>query len=150
MDRALNVLIAEDDLMLADLLEEILVDLGHNVCGISRTVDEAVAIGLASRPDLAIIDVRLADGGLGPHVALALSGLTGMAVLYATGNLDQALLLQARGHGCIVKPYRAEDMVRSVEIVSEMVSTGMATGPVPRNFRFLPSGAPKDAPLAHG
>jgi response regulator of citrate/malate metabolism len=36
-------LISEDDLMIADLAEEILVENGYEVCGITRTVAEAVA-----------------------------------------------------------------------------------------------------------
>jgi len=40
----LKVLIAEDELLIADLLEEALVANGYEVCGIARTVDEAVAL----------------------------------------------------------------------------------------------------------
>ena len=56
----LKVLIAEDDLMLADLAEEILVDAGYEVCGIARTVAEAVALAQHHKPDLAVLDLRLA------------------------------------------------------------------------------------------
>jgi len=41
----LKVLIAEDELLIADVLEEALVASGYNVCGIARTVDEAVVLG---------------------------------------------------------------------------------------------------------
>jgi DNA-binding response OmpR family regulator len=58
-----KVMIAEDDLYMADMLEEILVDHNYEVCGIARTVDEAVALGERHKPDLAILDIRLAEGG---------------------------------------------------------------------------------------
>ena len=137
MKYALNVLIAEDDLMMADLLEAILTTHGHHICGISRSVDYAIALGAIFRPDLAIIDVRLADGGHGADIANALSGLSEMAVLYATGNPSEVLATGAAGQGCIVKPYYSQDLMRSIEIVSQLVATGQATGPVPRNFHFL-------------
>jgi len=137
MAPSLKVMIVEDNLMLADLLEEILVTQGHTVCGIARTVAAGVALGREARPDLAIIDVRLADGGFGPDVAEALMDLTGMGVLYATGNLDMAVVLDARGQGCLVKPYRIEDLVRSIEIVEELRRVGHATGPTPRGFHPL-------------
>jgi DNA-binding response OmpR family regulator len=57
-----KVLIVEDDFMIADCLEEILVDAGYEVCGIAREVDEAIAMGKELRPDLAVIDLRLAAG----------------------------------------------------------------------------------------
>jgi two-component system, response regulator PdtaR len=37
----LKVLIAEDDLMIADIAEEILIEHGYEVCGIARTVTES-------------------------------------------------------------------------------------------------------------
>jgi DNA-binding response OmpR family regulator len=61
----LKVLIAEDDLMIADLAEEILIEHGYDVCGIARTVTEAVALAQQHKPDLAVLDLRLADGGAG-------------------------------------------------------------------------------------
>ena len=54
----LRVLIAEDDLMIADMVEEILILHGYEVCGIARTVSEAVELGRRCEPDLAVIDLR--------------------------------------------------------------------------------------------
>jgi DNA-binding response OmpR family regulator len=65
---ALKILIAEDDLMIADTVEEAAIQAGFDVCGIARTVGEAVALGLRHKPDLAVIDLCLADGGLGTEV----------------------------------------------------------------------------------
>jgi response regulator of citrate/malate metabolism len=48
----LKVMIAEDDLMMADMLEEVLVAGGYKVCGIARTVDKAVELGKRHKPDL--------------------------------------------------------------------------------------------------
>jgi response regulator of citrate/malate metabolism len=59
----LKVLIAEDDLMIADIAEEILIEHGYEVCGIARTVAEAVTLAQQHKPDLAVLDLRLADGG---------------------------------------------------------------------------------------
>ncbi len=60
-----TVMIAEDDLLVADMLEEVLVNSGYDVCGIANTVDKAVELGERHKPDLAILDIRLAQGGLG-------------------------------------------------------------------------------------
>jgi two-component system, response regulator PdtaR len=83
----LKVLMAEDDFMIADMAEEVLVEHGYEVCGIARTVAEAVALGRRHKPDLAVIDLRLADGGLGTEVAAQLGALGRIGVLYATGNV---------------------------------------------------------------
>ena len=62
------------------------VDSGYEVCGIARTVAEAVALGRSHKPDLAVIDVRLADGDLGTEIAAQLGALGRLGILYATGN----------------------------------------------------------------
>jgi len=84
----LNVLVAEDDLMIADLIEESLVDAGYHVCGIARTVPDAVRLGKLHRPDLAIIDMKLADGGLGTDIVPKLANGHRIGILYASGNTN--------------------------------------------------------------
>ena len=45
----MKVLIAEDDLMIADLLEVALIRGDYKVCGIARTVSQAVQIAEVAR-----------------------------------------------------------------------------------------------------
>jgi CheY-like chemotaxis protein len=138
-----KVLIAEDDLMIADLAEEVLVDAGYEVCGIARTVAEAVALAHQHKPDLAVLDLRLADGGLGTEIAAQLLPLGRLGVLFATGNVSQVVLTTADGDACLSKPYSSADLVRGLEIVGELVATGKALPPFPKGFQILhPATAP--------
>jgi DNA-binding response OmpR family regulator len=132
-----KVLIAEDDLMIADMTEEMLVKQGYEVCGIARTVAEAVALGRRFEPDLALLDLRLADGGLGTEIAAQLGGRGKLGVLYASGNVSHTMLTAANGHACLAKPYRSADLMRGLQIVAEIVATGMASPPFPRGFKLL-------------
>jgi DNA-binding response OmpR family regulator len=145
-----KVLIVEDDLMIADATEEILVKAGYEVCGIARTVISAVALARTHKPDLAVIDLRLADGGRGTDILARLSDLDRFGVLYATGNASHVVLTNAEGDACLAKPYRPVDLLRSLELVAEIVSTGTATPPFPRGFRVLPSATTARAELFHG
>jgi len=130
-----KILIVEDDFMLADFAEEILVEGGFEVSGIARTVAEAVTLARKSKPDLVMLDLRLADGGLGTEVAAGLLTLGGPGVLYVTGNTSQVALTD--GDACLAKPYRAADLIRGLEIVTEIVVTGKATPPFPHGFQLL-------------
>jgi CheY-like chemotaxis protein len=134
----LKVLIAEDDLVTADGVEEILIEQGYEVCGIARTVAEAVELGRAHKPDLAVIDLRLADGGLGTDVADELGLLGRVGILYSTGNGLQAVLTSAQGDACLSKPYRSSDLLRGLAIVADIVATGKTSLPFPERFRILP------------
>ncbi|MEI8146840.1 MAG: response regulator [Alphaproteobacteria bacterium] len=147
MDQKSTVLIVEDDFMIADMTEEMLVQNGYIVCGIARTVSEAVALGKKHRPDIALVDFRLADGGLGPDVAAQLTAVQPIGILYVTGNNTQVGMHGARGEACLVKPYRFTDLLRGLEIVAGMASGGVATPPFPRGFQLLrPEGPPQAGP----
>jgi CheY-like chemotaxis protein len=133
----LKVMIAEDDLIIADLLNDVLVDGGYEVCGIARTVNEAVELGELHKPDLAVLDIRLAEGGFGMEVAARLSHQPKLGVLYASGHIGQMGLMKADGSACISKPYRAQDVVRALKIVEQIISTGEASRPFPKGFELL-------------
>jgi DNA-binding response OmpR family regulator len=121
------------------LLEEALEAGGYDVCGIARTVDEAVALGELHNPDLAILDVRLAKGGRGPEIARRLCSKGKIGVLYATGDdARNSALTLVDGEAAITKPYRVEDVLRALALVREIVTTGSATPPYPSGFRLLP------------
>jgi DNA-binding response OmpR family regulator len=141
----LKVLIVEDDLMLADFTEEIIVGQGYQVSGIARTVTDAVALARRCSPDLVILDLRLADGGLGTEVAAQLPPVGRPGILYVTGNMSQLVL--TNGDACLAKPYRSVDLLRSLEIVSEIVATGKAQPPFPQGFHLLHPAAESQAAL---
>lgn len=136
--RPRSVLIVEDQLMIADMTEACLVNNGYQVCGIARTVSEGVALGILHKPDLALIDLRLADGGLGTEVAAKLTCLPGLGVLYVTGNMAEVILTADHGHACLKKPYQVVDLILALEIVDELVVRKLTSLPFPRGFRILP------------
>jgi DNA-binding response OmpR family regulator len=130
-----KVLIAEDDMLIADMIEDVLVTAGYDVCGIARTVTEGVILGRRHRPDIAVLDLRLAKGGFGTEIAIDLAAFRRVGILYATGNVSQVTL--TAGDACLVKPYSPEDLLRSLEIVAEIAITGEASGPYPNNLKLL-------------
>jgi DNA-binding response OmpR family regulator len=132
-----KVLIVEDNLMIADMAEDLLVQHGYEVCGIAPTVDKAVALGLLHKPDLALIDLRLADGGLGTEVATRLRAKGRIGVLFATGNDASEGMPDADGDACLSKPYQTKDLLRGLEVVAELVATGATAPPFPHGFRVL-------------
>jgi DNA-binding response OmpR family regulator len=134
----LKVLIVEDDLMIADLVEDWLNHAGYEVCGIACDVAEAIDLAARHVPDLAVIDLRLASDELGTDAARALKLGRRIGILYVTGNFESDLLNTAVGEGCLAKPYRHEDFARALEIVVEVHVTGAAPKPYPQGFYLLP------------
>ena len=132
-----KVLIAEDELILADLLEATLLNSGYEVCGIARTVAEGISLARYHRPDFAIINFHLADGDRGTDLAAELEDIPALGILFVTGNVGNALTA-ANGHACLTKPYRENEVRRALEIVGEMVAGGTSSLPFPRGFKVLP------------
>jgi DNA-binding response OmpR family regulator len=145
-----KILIVEDELMVADMVEEMLVEHGYEVCGIARTGAEAVALDRRHTPDLAVIDLRLADGEAGTEVAARLSKRSGLGILYTTGNMAQVLLTAVDGHACLAKPYHCAELLRSLEIVAGIAATGAAAAPFPRRFQVLGTAATTPGREPHG
>jgi ActR/RegA family two-component response regulator len=133
----MKVLIAEDDLMIADLLEVALIRGDYKVCGIARTVSQAVQIAEVENPDLAVIDVHLAEGGIGTEIPTLLDRRGTLGILYATGNAGDVELTSSDGHACISKPYRPSDIVRALKIVEQIMKFGTASQPFPRGCYAL-------------
>jgi DNA-directed RNA polymerase specialized sigma24 family protein len=62
---ATDVLIIEDETLIAMDLENVVKTLGHRVIGVGRTHASAVAIAKAHRPGLILADIQLADNSSG-------------------------------------------------------------------------------------
>ena len=133
----IKVLIVEDDMMIADDLENVLTEAGYDVCGIASTVSAAIKLGEQHHPDLGIIDLRLRNGEHGTAAAAALCQHGDVGILYATGNPDHPMLVGAKGVGCIGKPYSPEAVVAALKVVGEKMANLPATSAHPKGFTLL-------------
>ena len=80
----MRVLVVEDEPAIALELRDMLLRLGHDVCGLA--VDTAEAIGLASEhaPDLVLMDITLRRGDDGITAAAAIKAAMPVQVVFAT------------------------------------------------------------------
>ncbi len=130
-------MVVEDELLIADMVASTLEKAGYNVCGIARTISEAVTLVKLYSPNLAVIDLRLEDGELGTGIAPQLEGTRTMGILYSSGDTARVLLSTSDGEACLSKPYSAEDLLKSLEIVDEVFKTGKTSRPFPAGFQIL-------------
>jgi DNA-binding response OmpR family regulator len=132
-----KILIVEDNYMLADMVEDTLLHNGYEVCGIARTVAEGLDLCGLHKPDLALIDLRLADGELGTEMAAQLRPFGNLGILYVSGNTSEVKLTSADGHASLSKPYLSTDLLRAIWHVTDLVKMGHSSPPYPPGFRFL-------------
>jgi CheY-like chemotaxis protein len=111
---ATDILIIEDDLMIANDLKWLMMDLGHRVIGIARTHVEAVRLAKGMRPGLILADIQLADGTSGIDAVNEIHLKTWAPVVFITAYPDRLLTGKPREPTyLLVKPFDA-DAVRAV------------------------------------
>jgi two-component system, response regulator PdtaR len=112
-----RILIVEDDYFVGALLEQHLRDAGFHVVGVAMTADEAVRFAERERPDLAVMDVRLAGVRDGIDAAIELRSRYNVPSLFATAHGDlatQTRAEKARPAGWLTKPYSAQLAVATI------------------------------------
>lgn len=98
-----RIVIVEDDALVAMDLADLLIAMGHDVCGIASTEADAVAAAIRWVPNLMIVDSNLAEGsGVAAMRQILARGF--VPHLYVTG--DPVRLLQlAQDAVVIAKPF---------------------------------------------
>ena len=86
-----DVLIIEDEPIIAMDLETIVRDLGHSVNGVAVTRDEAVAQALAKRPGLVLADIQLADDSSGIDAVKDILSEFSVPVIFITAFPERLL-----------------------------------------------------------
>jgi DNA-binding NarL/FixJ family response regulator len=104
-----RVLICEDEPLLAADLALVVEEAGHAVCGVFHNARDALSNVGELDPDLAIIDLKLADGDTGAAVAHTLQSL-GIRVIILSGNSNVGAGLGLVPHTFASKPVSKEVM----------------------------------------
>lgn len=112
-----RLLIVEDDYFTCTMISDVLRKAGHHVIGVESTGEGAFSTATETRPDLVLMDVRLA-GQINGFSAARFLREHGIAVLYATAHGDDASRADgevAEPRGWLIKPFNEEELVSAVE-----------------------------------
>ena len=107
-ERRLRVLVVEDEMLVAMNIEDMLLDLGHEMAGLASRREPAVSLARDGEFDLAMLDVNLAGQPSFP-VADVLIG-RGIPFLFATGYGLKGIAEAYRDRPVLQKPFRAHDL----------------------------------------
>jgi CheY-like chemotaxis protein len=104
-----NIMIIEDEPLIALDIEQILQDLGHRVTGIARTKEEAVRLYRTTRPQMILSDIHLADGSSGIDAVNDILTMVDIPVIFITA-FPERLLTGDRPEPTflVTKPYHPE------------------------------------------
>jgi len=115
--KSLKILVAEDDELIGELLSEMLVLMGHEVCALTTSEADTVAAANRFQPDLLIVDFRLGQG----------SGIEAVDVIMQTGFIPHILV---SGNIARVRELRPEAVMleKPYTRASLMVAIGRVSG----------------------
>ena len=88
---ATDVMIIEDEPIIAMDLEALLESLGHKVTGIARTEKEAIHLASVKSPRLILADIQLADGSSGIDAVNRILQNTSVPVIFITAFPERLL-----------------------------------------------------------
>ncbi|MBA4418959.1 MAG: hypothetical protein C0392_13790 [Syntrophus sp. (in: bacteria)] len=114
-----NILIVEDERIVAKDIEERLRELGYKVAGIASTGEKAIEKSEAMHPDLVLMDIKLKGDMDGIHTAETIKNRFNIPVIYLTAFADEATLERAKvtePFGYILKPFNERDLRSTVEM----------------------------------
>tara|TARA_B100000678_G_scaffold218083_1_gene185451 strand:- start:85 stop:516 length:432 start_codon:yes stop_codon:yes gene_type:complete len=113
-----NILIVEDEPLVAFDTEHLLSDEGFEIVATVDTVADAVSlIAQGAAIDLVLVDVALSDGS-GIEVARA-AHEHGVSALFVTGDCP----VDARefAAGCLAKPYNPRELLAAIDAIGAVV-----------------------------
>lgn len=110
---ATDVLIIEDEPIIALDIEAMVRDLGHEVTGVARTHKEAIESVKQRRPGLVLADIHLADGSSGLDAANEILNSIDLPVIFITAYPERLLTGEKPEPAFLItKPFQA-DTVRA-------------------------------------
>lgn len=119
MDKA-NILIVEDESIVAQDIKATLENLGYTVAGIASTGKEAISKAAETKPDLVLMDIKLKGDMDGIEATKKITDQSGMPVVFLTAYANEEILDKAKSSkafGYIVKPFEENNLNSTIQMV---------------------------------
>ncbi|GAA0600250.1 response regulator [Caenispirillum bisanense] len=87
---ACRILIVEDEALIAMDIQDMVEEMGYDVCGVASSASGAVTMARQLEPDVVLMDVRLRGPGDGVDAAQEIHAGRNVPIVYLTASGDQA------------------------------------------------------------
>jgi CheY-like chemotaxis protein len=124
---AMNILICEDNPIIAMDLSWMLEDLGHHVCGTADTAIKGMEECAFNRPDLVMVDLNLAEGRTGLALVNTLADLSIPSVIVS--GETQTLPRTTWAKAVVSKPFSEAILAQALAAVEADLQSRVAIDP---------------------
>jgi len=140
MTTPLDILIVEDEALIAMDLTAIIEDCGHRVVAEAPSLRAVKALPKDRQPDLAFVDLQLAENSSGLDVCnLILDQWDHTMVVFVTANPSRLPPDMGGGHGVIAKPFSRAGVGLALEYLTQCVRNPPPKLPLPASIATGPA-----------
>lgn len=135
-----EVLIVEDEALLAMDIEAMVEDAGHHVVAETASVRELVELVPERTPTIAFVDIQLAEGSSGFDACRVIQDRWAEAVIvFVTANPLRIPDDFCGAHGVIPKPFTRNGLMLAMRYIEEGVCDPPPVAPQPSSFIASPA-----------
>lgn len=119
MDTKINILILEDEAIVALSLEDTLQLAGYHVCGVTDNGESALQIAEKEVVDLVLLDIHLRGEWDGIETGRRIKAIKNIPVIYLTAFSDSETLQRAketRPAAYLIKPYQPRNLLVAIDV----------------------------------
>ncbi|GAB5538123.1 MAG: hypothetical protein Salg2KO_02260 [Salibacteraceae bacterium] len=116
---SMNILVVEDESIVAKDIQVCLKKLGYSVIGICSSGEEAIEKAEETQPDLVMMDIMLKGELSGIQAAAAIREKRDIPIIFLTAYTDRDTVDKAKEtepYGYIIKPFKEIDIQTAIEI----------------------------------
>lgn len=139
MTRTMEVLIVEDEMLLAMDIEAMVEDSGHHVLAEAASLQDVEALPADLNPQLAFVDIHLAQGSNGLDVCRYIQDHWPQAlIVFVTANVSKIPADFSGAHGVIAKPFSHAGVVNAIKYLADGVFDPPPSMPRPASLMASP------------
>ncbi len=114
-----QILIVEDESIVAKDIQNSLKNLGYGVLGVSTSGEKAIEEIETKKPDLVLMDIMLKGGMSGVEAANIIRERFNIPVVFLTAYADDSTVNKAKlaePYGYIIKPFKEKELQTTIEV----------------------------------
>jgi len=135
MMAAMDVLVVEDEMLLVMDIEAMIEDSGHHVAADASSLAEVEQLPATLNPQLAFVDIHLAQGSNGLDVCYLIQQRWPDAlVIFLTANVSKIPADFCGAHGVIAKPFSHAGVMNALRYLAEGVFDPPPSMPQPASL----------------
>jgi two-component system, response regulator PdtaR len=120
--KPIRILVTEDDVVAGMLMTYLLKDAGYDVLEVAQTGEHAIELAESYKPDLIIMDVRLAGEMDGIEATERIKSKLSIPVIFCTAFNEPSTIKRAESagaNGFIMKPVNQDE---ALQIIAKILS----------------------------